>query len=124
GSWVEAQRFFMEYTLDPWKAIHDLSGLIGGFFRDSQWLSQNSNVKQFLRHDMQVTLMVDDLLGHKAMCCLDTAFRIVSCDVKVLIFCTSRVALHYGIRTMYGQCYQIVDVDAAARLISFYILTK
>ena len=103
----------MEYTLDPWKAIHDLSGLISGFFRDSQWLSQNSNVTQFLRHDMQVTLMVDDLLGHKAMCSLDTAFRIVSGDAKVRISCTTRAALHMGTRTTHGQHYQITDFHAA-----------
>ena len=44
--------------LEPGKAIYDFPGLTGGFLRDGQWLSQDSDVTQFLRHDMQIALTV------------------------------------------------------------------
>src|SRR5438270_14074252 len=98
---------FPEIVSKPGQAIKDMPDLGTCFLCDCQWLSQNTNIAQFWRHDMQITLVVNHLLGHKPMYSLNTAFRVVTRSAKVCIPCATRPAFGMGTGAAHSRHHQI-----------------
>ena len=90
---LPAPRLTSAASVCPGQALLDFPNLGQSFFRNGKGLDQHGEIAESWRHDVQVSLIFDEILRHETVGHLDAAFGKVPSEAEILAGIAARRAM-------------------------------